>query len=153
MNQDLPISNLQLISDRIVKMSYEVDIKNIVNKELKPYVKLQLSKKFFADDKLNARKAILDLEINFQLKEGRKTDLKLNVVIQGEFIGNQKLEEEKFKELVIKSGVINLLTIARSKIVAMSSLFGFTSPIYIPFLNIKKFIDKELKEIMNESKK
>jgi len=153
MSQDLPISNLQLISDRIVKMNYEVDIKNIVNKELKPYVKIQLAKKFFVDDKLNARKAILDLEINFQLKEGRKTDLKLNVVIQGEFIGNLKLEEQRFKELVIKSGVINLLTIARSKIVAMSSLFGFTSPIYIPFLNIKKFIDKELKEIMNESKK
>jgi len=148
--KDVQLSNLQLVSDRFKAINYEVDINNVSGQNLKPYLKIDVSKQFEFDKKQKHHKAILELAINFQLKRGKKALLKFNTIIEGEFWGNANLPEKQFKELLIKAGLINLLTIARSKIIAMSSLFGFSTPIYIPFINLKEIIEKELKSLDSE---
>lgn len=142
------LSNLQIYRDKIKFFNYEFT-GDVTKKELTPNIDLNVSQRYPEKDK-EKHNAILGLKIKFQLKDGKKIKLKLETEIEVYFIGNPKLKEKEFRELVIKSGIINLFQIARAKIVAISSNFGFVSPIYIPMLNINDIIEEELKKALKD---
>lgn len=151
MEKNIPLSNLQLVSDRIKYLNYEVDLEKVVNQELKPDLQIDVSRQFIFEDEDKPHKALIELLVKFRLKKHKKVLLKLDLKIEGEFWGNPNFPKPDFKKLAIKSGIINLLTITRAKIIAMSSLFGFSTPIYIPLINVKEIIEKEIKLLEQES--
>jgi len=139
------LSNLQIVSDKFKNIKYEVDTDIVGQKDLKPFVKINVQDPEYIKEQ-DHYIGILGLIIKFQLKKGKRALLKFDATLEGEFWGNIQLPEEKFKELVEKSGIIHLLMIARSKILAMSSLFGFNRPIYIPLMDIRGLVNNKLKK-------
>jgi len=140
------LSNLQIVSDRFRTINYEVDAENIVGQQnLKPFFEISVQGPEYIKEQ-NHHKSVLELMIKFRLKKGKRALLKFDATLEGEFWGNIQLSEEEFKELVIKGGIIHLLMIARSKILAMSSLFGFNKPIYIPLVDIRELVNSKLKK-------
>jgi hypothetical protein len=69
------------------------------------------------------------VKYNVRFKEGKKIYLKMNIEVEGSFIGNPKLDDTEFKKLVIHSGILNLIQITRAKVTAISANFGFIQPI------------------------
>lgn len=130
--------------DRIKKLNYEVK-EEISNKKLTSNIDISVTQKFQQREE-KEHFGILGLKIKFQLKESKKIVLKLELEIEAGFYGNPKIKEKDFKELVIKSGIISLLQISRAKIISISSNFGFVSPIYLPMMNVKELIEKELEK-------
>jgi len=141
----MKMSNIQMRYDRIKKLNYEVE-ENIKNKKLSPVIDISVTQNFQPKDKEKEHFGTLGLKIKFHLKESKKIVLRLELETEAGFYGNPKIKEKDFKELVIKSGIISLLQISRAKIISISSNFGFVSPIYIPMMNVKELIEKELEK-------
>jgi len=143
--KSIKLSNLQIVSDRFKSIKYEVNTDIVGQQDLKPFFEINVQDLEYIkkqDHHIN----ILELTIRFRLKKGKRTLLKFDATLEGEFWGNIQLSEEEFKELVKKGGTIHLLMIARSKILAMSSLFGFNKPIYIPLVDIRELVNSKLKK-------
>lgn len=139
------MSNIQMRYDRIKKLNYEVE-ENLKNKKLTPVIDISVIQGFQPKAKEKDHFGSLGLKIKFYLKESKKIVLRLEFEIEAGFYGNPKIKEADFKELVIKSGIISLLQISRAKIISITSNFGFVSPIYLPMLNLKEIIEKELEK-------
>ncbi|SHE46818.1 hypothetical protein SAMN02745164_00478 [Marinitoga hydrogenitolerans DSM 16785] len=135
-------SYIQLISDRIKKFSFEFD-DTLINEPFQPELKIEAIQKFKEKIANTPYNCILGLNIKLIFKKGRKHLLKLEMHIEGEFMGHPEMEEYEFRVLVINSGIINLFQIARAKILSISSQFGFTQPIYLPLMDITDFIKEE----------
>lgn len=144
------LSNIQLISDRIKNLSFSFDEAIIENKNTSPKLEINAIQDFKEKEEDKPYNCILGLNIKFVIKEGRKILLKLETTIEGEFIGNPNMSEKEFRVLVIRSGILNLMQIARAKIVSISSQFGFTNPIYIPLVNIKNFLKDEEEKALKD---
>jgi len=142
----MKMSNIQMRYDRIKKLNYEVE-ENLNNKKLTPVIDISVIQNFLPKDKDKEHVGTLGLKIRFHLKESKKIVLRLEFEIEAGFFGNPQIKEKDFKELVIKSGIISLLQISRAKIIAITSNFGFISPIYLPMMNVKEIIEKELEKL------
>lgn len=141
----MKMSNIQMRYERIKKLNYEVE-ENIKNKKLTPVIDISVIQNFQPQDKEKEHFGTIGLKIKFHLKESKKIVLRLDMEIEAGFYGNPKIKEKDFKELVIKSAIISLLQISRAKIISISSNFGFVSPIYLPMMNAKELIEKELEK-------
>ncbi|AJW76940.1 hypothetical protein X275_01065 [Marinitoga sp. 1197] len=141
--KNINFSNIQLISERIKNFSFTFDDALIKTPETSQKIIINAFQNFKEKKEKKPYSCILGLNIKFVIKTGRKILLKLETTIEGEFIGNPNMPEKDFRILVIRSGILNLIQIARAKIVSISSQFGFSKPIYIPLVNIKSFIKEE----------
>lgn len=145
----MKISNLQLEWDRIKKFEYQID-DEIIGKKLTPKLKLEVQHNFLEKTNDNPYRATLLLKYNVRFKEGKKIYLKMNIELEGSFIGNPKLDDTEFKKLVIHSGILNLIQITRAKVTAISANFGFIQPIYLPMIDATDLVNKKMKEVLGE---
>ncbi|GAB4315431.1 protein-export chaperone SecB [Pseudothermotoga elfii] len=74
------------------------------------------------------------LTIDINVKQGRYVIKKIHIVITGNFTANNTNEEE-FRKICSLSGVINLLSLARSYIASATSLAG-GPPVILPFIDL-----------------
>lgn len=94
--------------------------------------------------------ASLNLSLKISGKQQEKTITELSIVIEGMF-STDKIEEDKFKELIMSNGIVNLITILRSFIASFSSQVGNVSPIIMPLINVQLSINKDEENLKREN--
>ncbi len=138
-------SLFKMTSFSIYKASFEVKNKilNLKDKKLHTNVKLNvnISK---AKTVNNEEKGNANIDLSFSLRMGRLTFLNVKLSISGQFEA-VNMKEETFEELIKYSGVANLLQIARSYIISMTSQNGLTPPAVLPMINLVELYKNENK--------
>ena len=132
-------SDLVLLDYRITKLHYdsEIILENKENIKYETHMKLGVSDPIHRE--INKEKAMLmriDIELRIRGKIKRKNIVKIDMTIS-EMLGTQRLSEDEFKKVAPGVGVSNLLAIARSAVLSLTSQTG-NPPVMLPILNVRE---------------
>ncbi len=132
-------SDLVLLDYRITKLHYdsEIILENKENIKYETHMKLGVSDPIHRE--INKEKAMLmriDIELRIRGKIKRKNIVKIDMTIS-EMLGTQRLSEDEFKKVAPGVGISNLLAIARSAVLSLTSQTG-NPPVMLPILNVRE---------------
>lgn len=132
-------SDLVLLDYRITKLHYdsEIILENKENIKYETHMKLGVSDPIHCE--INKEKAMLmriDIELRIRGKIKRKNIVKIDMTIS-EMLGTQRLSEDEFKKVAPGVGISNLLAIARSAVLSLTSQTG-NPPVMLPILNVRE---------------
>lgn len=136
-------SDVVLLDYRITRFHYDSEIILEDEEKIKyeSYMKLGLTEPVHQEIKGEEVTLLrLDIELRIRGKVKRKNVVKIDLSISG-MMGTQKLTEEEFKKIAPGVGVSNLLAIARSAVISLTSQTG-NPPVLLPILNIRESIKK-----------
>lgn len=127
-------SKFKMTAFSIHKASFEIAMTPLKDKNLNSNVQLNVnvSKNKASDGEMKGN-ADVDISFSLENEEGKFLDVKLSVI--GQFEASD-MDEKPFEEFVKYSGVSNLLQIARSYIITMTSQHGLTPPALLPMINL-----------------
>lgn len=78
----------------------------------------------------------LCIEFELEIVQPEDKVCKIQLSLEGAFLSERDIEDEKFKELVLVNGAAALIGIARGKIEAISANIFNNGKIVIPFVNV-----------------
>ncbi|WP_027308643.1 protein-export chaperone SecB [Caloramator sp. ALD01] len=129
------IETKQIVSkNEKINISYEFDY-NILNIE-------EDDKKYFG---------LLEFIVVVKSKVKNSILFKINLTIEGAFIGNkEKIKKEDFERMLKINGVTTLSQLSRSYILSVTALSGINPPVKLPMINIFQLIYKKEQKKEND---
>lgn len=140
MELNLIATGIELVGSTIKNLNIDNNIVD-VERDAKRNFGLYINEPRFenADDVLFAQ-MIIDFELS--IKQSEKQECNIQISLEGAFVSNGDVDEDKFKELVIVNGATALIGIARGKIEAISANVFNNGKIVIPFVNVIDYYKK-----------
>lgn len=134
MELNLISTGIKLIGTTVKKLNIDNNIVDI-ERDCKRSFGLNINEPEFqkADDELLAQ-MLIDFEL--EIIQSEEQVCKIQLSLEGVFLSEEAIEEEKFKELVIVNGAAALIGISRGKIEAISANIFNNGKIVIPFVNV-----------------
>lgn len=140
------LADFQFVASRISQFS--LDTKDADSKNAKAQVSFDFDYDILQFDEEDERySSILEFIVQVKAKVRNSVIYKVNLKMQGVFIGNPKaLTLEKFKEMVELNGIATLSQLCRAYILSVSALSGINPPIKLPMINVLSLRDKKGKK-------
>lgn len=140
MELNLIATGIELIGSTVKNLNIENNIVDI-ERDAKRSFGLCINEPMFEDTD-NTLFAQMTIDFELGIKQTEKQECNIQFSIEGAFVSNGDVDEDKFKELVIVNGATALISIARGKIEAISANVFNNGKIVIPFVNVIDYYKK-----------
>lgn len=140
------MADFQFIGNRV--NSFTLDTKLVDTKSQKVSTDFQCDYNILQCETENNRQfGIVEFIIHGKAKVGRNTLFKIELVMEGAFVGNPKvLAIERFKEMLEQNGLVTLSQISRSFLLSVTSQSGINPPVRLPMINVLALNEKKKSE-------
>jgi|GEM_PF-270780 len=149
-------ANFQFIGSRVSQFNLETNPINTKGQKVTTNFEFDYNVKK-VEGSVNEHFGILEFIVSGKAKAGRKNLFKINLAIEGAFVGNaETLTTEQFRQMLEQNGVVTLCQISRAFILSVTSQSGINPPVRIPMINvielyrIKHAESSELEKSANE---
>lgn len=151
MEYNVIATGIELIGTRINYISVKNSIDSL-RKDAKRSMGLNIHEPLVREEGgLFISKMTIDFEIVVDQDEEQNLSLQLSV--EGVFLSQRGIEEEKFLQLVVVNGAAAIIGIARGKIESITASVFSEGKIVIPFVNVLDFYREEAKKTRPKRKK
>lgn len=90
---------------------------------------------------------VLRLKINCKARVKNKVLFKIDLEMEGAFVANsEKIDRDRFVEMLEMNGMVTLLNISRAYIVSISAQSGINPPVRLPMINLHKLREERKKQ-------
>ncbi len=143
----------QFVGSRVLKLTQTNNFLYLTDKELNRKVNVEYEIKNISR-KENDLFGLLHLIIDVELKERGKSknQYKCHLVIEGCFVCNEDIGEDKFYKMIEINGCASLFSIARAFLISISSQSVLEGKITLPLLNVVNMVNKRKEDLENQDK-
>lgn len=140
------LADFQFIGNRV--SSFVLDTKLFDTKGQKVTIDFQFDYNVLQCEEENERHiGIIEFITHGKAKAGRNTLFKIDLTMEGAFIGNLKvLTAERFKEMLEQNGLVTLSQISRSFLLSVTSQSGINPPVRLPMINVLALNERKKSE-------
>lgn len=137
MDLNLIAAGIELVGTTIKSISVENSIVD-VERETKRIFGLNINEPYFetVEDGFFSQMTI-DFEVEIEQSEEQK--FKLEMSLEGAFLSTDRVDENRFKQLVGINGAAAIIGIARGKIEAITANIFNNGKVVIPFVNVMEY--------------
>ena len=90
---------------------------------------------------------VIEFVIHCKAKAGRMNLFKIDLSMEGAFIGNpETLTKERFEGMLEQNGIVTLSQISRSFLLSVTSQSGINPPVRLPMINVAALNEKKRAE-------
>lgn len=139
-------ADFQFLGNRVSSFSLETKIVDTKGKRVSPVFEYDYS--ITECGKTNDKYfGVVQLKINGRAKVGKANLFKIDLIMEGAFVGNQKaLTIEQFEKMLEQNGIATHSHISRSFLLSVTSQSGINPPVRLPMINIIARNEKKKKE-------
>ncbi len=144
MDLNLIAAGIELVGTTIKSISVENNIVDI-EREAKRNFGLNINEPYFetVEDGFFSQMTI-DFEVEIEQSEEQK--FKLEISLEGAFLSADKVDENRFKQLVGVNGATAMIGIARGKIETITANIFNNGKVVIPFVNVMEYYKSMVEE-------
>lgn len=136
MEYNLVASGVKLLGTTVKKMDVENKICNI-EREAKRSLGLNITEPHI---KKHNNNLWAQLTIDFEVVINQENqDFKMDMSIEGAFVSEEDVEEDKFKQFVAVNGAAAIIGIARGKIESITANIFNEGKVSLPFVNVIEY--------------
>lgn len=130
------MADFQFIGNRV--SSFSLETKMLDTKGQKVLTDFQYDYNINECEEANDKYfGIIEFIIHGKAKVGRTNLFKIDLTMEGAFIGNHNvLDKERFEQMLEQNGIVTLSQISRSFLLSVTSQSGINPPVRLPMINV-----------------